>query len=124
MKVLLSIKPEFVEKIISGEKRFEFRKSLPKRPGIQSIVVYSTMPVGRVIGEFRVKQTLSLSPENLWEETKSFSGITKCFFDEYFSNRHLAHAFEIDSFELYQKPKHISEVIQSGIPPQSYCYLT
>ena len=26
MKVLLSIKPEFVEKIFSGEKRFEYRK--------------------------------------------------------------------------------------------------
>ena len=39
MKVLLSIKPEFVEKIISGEKKFEFRKSLPKREGITTIVV-------------------------------------------------------------------------------------
>lgn len=26
MKVLLSIKPQYVEKIISGEKQYEFRK--------------------------------------------------------------------------------------------------
>ena len=30
MKVLLSIKPEFVEKIFSGEKRFEYRKNIFK----------------------------------------------------------------------------------------------
>ena len=68
MKILLSIKPEFVEKIISGEKKFEFRKTLPKREGVTTVVVYSTMPVGRVIGEFKVKDTLSNTPESLWEK--------------------------------------------------------
>lgn len=123
MKVLLSIKPEFVEKIVSGEKKFEFRKSLPKREGITTIVVYSTMPVGKVVGEFTVKDILSHEPESLWEKTKEFSGITKNFFDEYFSTRALAHAFEIDSFQLYEKPLHISDVVPSGTPPQSYCYI-
>ncbi|MDH3001498.1 hypothetical protein A1D23_13180 [Chelonobacter oris] len=123
MKVLLSIKPEFVEKIISGEKKFEFRKSLPKRSGITSVVVYSTMPVGKVIGEFTIKQTLSLTPESLWEKTKKLSGISKGFFDDYFSTRELAHAFEIEKFKLYDNPLSISDVLSSGIPPQSYCYL-
>ncbi|MDG6880971.1 50S ribosomal protein L22/uncharacterised domain fusion protein [Phocoenobacter uteri] len=123
MKVLLSIKPEFVEKIISGEKKFEFRKSLPKREGINSVVVYATMPVGKVVGEFRIKQTLSLEPESLWDKTKELSGISKCFFDQYFSNKVLAHAFEIDFFEPYLEPKHISEVLKSGVAPQSYCYI-
>lgn len=123
MKVLLSIKPEFVEKIISGEKKFEFRKSLPKREGITTVVVYSTMPVGKVVGEFKVKNTLSHTPESLWEKTKEFSGITKNFFDEYFSARAWAHAFEIDSFKLYDEPLVISDVLPSGTPPQSYCYI-
>lgn len=123
MKVLLSIKPEFVEKIISGEKKFEFRKSLPKREGITTVVVYSTMPVGKVVGEFKVKNTYSYDPEYLWEKTKEFSGITKNFFDEYFSARALAHAFEIDSFKLYDEPLVISDVLSSGTPPQSYCYI-
>ncbi|AWX14812.1 hypothetical protein CEP48_00840 [Mergibacter septicus] len=123
MKVLLSIKPEFVEKIISGEKKFEFRKSLPKKKGITTVVVYSTMPVGKVIGEFKVKATYTHEPESLWEKTKDFSGISKKFFDEYFSSRTLAHAFEIDSFHLYDEPLKISEILPSGTPPQSYCYI-
>ena len=52
MKVLLSIKPEFVEKIFSGEKRFEYRKSIFKQQNIDTIVIYSTMPVGMIVGEF------------------------------------------------------------------------
>lgn len=31
MKVLLSIKPEFANKIFEGTKRFEFRKSIFKK---------------------------------------------------------------------------------------------
>ena len=123
MKILLSIKPEFVEKIISGEKKFEFRKTLPKREGITTVVVYSTMPVGKVVGEFTVKDTHSYSPESLWEKTKEFSGITKHFFDEYFSTKSLAHAFEIETFHLYETPLGIAEVLPSGTPPQSYCYI-
>lgn len=38
MKVLLSIKPEFVEEIILGNKKFEYRKSIFKRKDISSIV--------------------------------------------------------------------------------------
>ncbi|ERF79476.1 ASCH domain-containing protein [Gallibacterium anatis] len=123
MKVLLSIKPEFVEKIISGEKKFEFRKSLPKRGEVTSVVVYSTMPVGKVVGEFKVKDTLSYTPESLWEKTKEFSGITKSFFDQYFSARDLAYALEIDSFKLYDEPLEIADILPSGTPPQSYCYI-
>lgn len=123
MKILLSIKPEFVEKIISGEKKFEFRKTLPKKDGITTVVVYSTMPVGKVVGEFKVKNIHSYTPESLWEKTKEFSGITKKFFDEYFSTKSLAHAFEIDSFQLYDKPLGISDILPSGTPPQSYCYI-
>lgn len=47
MRVLLSIKPEFVEKIFSGEKLYEYRKAAFKNEGISSIVIYSTMPVGK-----------------------------------------------------------------------------
>ena len=81
------------------------------------------MPVGKVVGEFKIKDTHSSEPESLWEKTKEFSGITKKFFDEYFSTKLLAHAFEIDSFQLYDEPLGIADVIPSGIPPQSYCYI-
>ena len=63
MKVLLSIKPEYAEKIFSGEKRYEFRKAVFKNQLIQTVVVYATMPVGKIIGEFNIKQILKDEPE-------------------------------------------------------------
>jgi predicted transcriptional regulator len=40
MDVLLSVKPKFVEKIISGTKRYEFRKIIFKENEINRIYIY------------------------------------------------------------------------------------
>lgn len=42
MKILLSIKSQYVDKIASGEKRYEFRKVNFRRKDISSIIVYSS----------------------------------------------------------------------------------
>ena len=39
MTVLLSIKPEFAEKIFNGTKKFEFRKSIFKNTDVKKVVV-------------------------------------------------------------------------------------
>ena len=44
MKVLLSIKPEFVEAIFSGEKLYEYRKAIFKK-NVTTVVIYATKPV-------------------------------------------------------------------------------
>lgn len=80
MRVLLSIKPEFVEKIFSGEKLYEYRKATFKNEDISSVVIYSTMPVGKIVGEFKFKKIHIDSPEIIWNETKQHSGISKKFF--------------------------------------------
>ena len=52
MRVLLSIKPEFAEKIFAGTKKYEFRKSIFKNANVKRIVVYASYPVQMVICEF------------------------------------------------------------------------
>lgn len=71
MKVLLSIKPEFAEKILNGTKRFEFRKGIFKNPQISTVVIYATMPLGKVVGQFRIESILSDEPESLWKRRKN-----------------------------------------------------
>ena len=58
MKVLLSIKPEYAEKIFNGEKRFEYRRVIFKRKGITTVVVYVTAPISRIMGEFQINNIL------------------------------------------------------------------
>jgi predicted transcriptional regulator len=123
MKVILSIKPEFVERIFSGEKLYEYRKTIFKRPNVKSIVIYSTMPEGKIVGEFTIGEILEKSPSDLWEETKDVSGINKLFFDSYFENRKIAYGIQIKSLIKYKKP--INPYSKDGgfKAPQSFKYI-
>ncbi len=123
MKVLLSIKPEYANKILSGEKRFEFRKSIFKKEGIQTVIIYATMPIGKVVGEFEFEHILSDEPEFIWDKTSALSGITKSFFDSYFYERSRAYAIEIKSVKKYDTPLNLND-LKSGLKaPQSFTYI-
>ena len=80
MKVLLSIKPEFANKIFSGSKKFEFRKSIFRNKNISKIVVYASAPVQRVIGEFEIEDILASDPNSLWERDRYSSWHLKILF--------------------------------------------
>ncbi|EPC02423.1 hypothetical protein L861_09010 [Litchfieldella anticariensis FP35 = DSM 16096] len=123
MKVLLSIKPEFADSILDGSKHFEFRKSIFKRDGVEKIVIYATMPVGKVVGEFDVGGVIALEPEKLWEETKAHAGISFNFFESYFSGRDKGFAIRVENPQRYEQPVALNEVIPNGTAPQSYRYI-
>ena len=122
MKVLLSIKPEFVEKIFDGTKKYEFRKSLFKRHDIKYVIIYASAPVKRVVGEFEIDDILSDDVNIIWERTKDLSGITKTFYNSYFQRRKTANAIQIGHLTKYEIPKTLSDynILQA---PQSFCYI-
>ena len=122
MKVLLSVKPEFVEKIFAGTKKYEFRKSLFKRSGVKYVVIYASAPIKRVVGEFEIDDILSDGVDIVWDKTKKYSGITKAFYKSYFQNRKIANAIKIGHIRKYEKARQLSDYnIQQA--PQSFCYI-
>lgn len=123
MKILLSIKPEYAEKILDGSKHYEFRKSVFKDQRVKSVVIYATMPVGKVVGEFDIDEVMHESPSSLWKKTKAHSGITKGFFEEYFLGREKAYAIKVKNPSRYKRPRELSRFLPNGIAPQSFCYL-
>lgn len=122
MKVLLSIKPEFAHKIFNGEKKFEYRKSIFKQK-VDTVVVYSTMPEGKLIGEFKIDGIIETNPDLLWNETKEFSGITYEFFSTYFDQRDNAYAIKIGELKKYDTPINPKEQNKNFTAPQSFCYI-
>lgn len=119
----MSIQPQFVERIATGEKTFEYRKAVFKQE-VDKVVVYASKPVGRVVGEFTIKQIRQNTPEQIWNETRFASGITETFFFEYFQNKEKAFAIEILSYTPYEQPLPLKEFAPHlKAPPQSYCYL-
>lgn len=121
-KVLLSIRPEFAKEIFDGNKNFEYRKVIFRRPEVSTIVVYASAPMCRVIGEFEVAGIHQCSPEALWQLTSDASGISEDQYRAYFKGRARAYAIEIGDRLLYPTPKSIEE--EYGVrPPQSFMYV-
>lgn len=121
--VLLSIKPEFADKIFAGLKRFEFRRVLFKASTVSRVVVYASTPIKKVVGEFEVEEILAHGKQELWNLTKAHAGIEKEFFDAYFGNRCRAYAIKIKCVRKYPKPVALYRVCRSKRPPQSFMYL-
>ncbi len=122
MKVLLSIKPQFAEKILSGEKIYEFRRSIFKKPQVRIIVVYASAPVKKVVGEFTISEILFDEVDSLWRRTRKHSGITEDIFYRYFENKDRGYAIKIQSVKRYRTPFCPREHF-GLLAPQSYAYL-
>ena len=124
MHVLLSIKPEFVEKIFSGEKKFEYRKVIFRRSGITKVIIYSTLPEGKIVGEFSIDRIIKGVPRDIWKKTKNDSGIKKDFFKQYFNGRPEGYAIKISDVKKYERPFKLNEIKIKVTAPQSFMYLS
>ena len=119
---LLSIKPCYSDAIFRGDKGFEFRRAIFRRP-VSVVVVYTTSPVSRVVGEFKVESIITDTVEALWKRTRHRAGIDKqCFFG-YFAGRKTGHAIVIGSVRRYRHTLDLSD--KFGLrAPQSFVYLS
>ncbi|MDD5162962.1 MAG: ASCH domain-containing protein [Candidatus ainarchaeum sp.] len=123
MNVLLSIKPEYAEKIFSGEKQYEYRRLIFKNRDISQVIVYASSPIKKVIGEFEIKKIFFDDIESLWNKTKYHSGISEENFFKYFLNKERGYAIKIGKFFKYEQPLCLKE--KYGLmPPQSFAYIT
>lgn len=120
-RILISINPCYVDRILNGKKKFEFRKRVGNRK-ITSLVIYCTFPVMKIVGEVEVKSILTLTPKDLWETTKEFSGVEKTFYDKYFYNKSIAYAYELGIVRKYIEPLDLFE-FGVRVAPQSFIYL-
>ena len=121
--VLLSIKPVFAERIFSGFKRYEFRKTIFRDTSVKKIFVYASAPISLVIGEFYIDEILRLNPEKLWHLTCDMAGISKEYFDNYFSGRDLGYAIKIGQVYRYDTPLRLGSHFSLKQAPQSFAYV-
>ena len=119
--ILLFINPSHVENILKGTKRYEFRKRACKRH-VDKILIYSTTPIMKVVGEAEVEDILIDEPEAIWKKTEKKSGIDKSFFDKYYENKEQAVAYKLKNVITYQEPRELKDY---GIncAPQSFQYI-
>ncbi|MBQ6954733.1 MAG: ASCH domain-containing protein [Mycoplasma sp.] len=117
--VLISIMPKYVKQILNGNKKFEYRKSIPKNK-FDTILIYSTVPDKKIVAIAKVEKTLKLSIKELWYTTKKYGGISKKNFFEYFKNRKIGYAYKLGKIKKINK--FISD-INIKHPPQNFMYV-
>ncbi|MFA7417355.1 MAG: ASCH domain-containing protein [Acholeplasma sp.] len=120
-KIIISINPVHVDKILNGTKKYEYRTKAAKRD-IHSLLIYSTYPTKKVVAEVEIIEVLEMTPSDLWESTKEFSGIEKEFYNLYFENREVAFAYKLGKVVTFESPK---SLVDFGLnyAPQSFVYL-
>ncbi len=123
MNVLLSVKPKYAEKIVEGEKKYEFRRSIFKKQNIEKVYIYSSSPVSKIIAVFEIEKILKDSPERIWKQCQKNAGISKKDFFAYFKNSDAAYAIEIGEVDSFQEPLDPFKIIENFKPPQSFYYV-
>ena len=109
-------------KIFEGVKKFEFRKQVFKDASVKKVIVYSSSPEQKVIGEFEIEAILSGAPNEIWKRTKKYSGISQEFYDEYFDGRDKVYAIKIAATKRYRKAKILADY-NIRLAPQSFVYV-
>lgn len=107
-RILLPIKPQYAHAIIEGRKTVEYRKVRPKdNNGV--VIIYSSSPECKVIGEFSYDGILALPPEELWNSTHDRGCIEKKDYDKYYNGKTIGYAFNIVSSTVYDEPKILAD---------------
>lgn len=125
--ILVSIKPEFANKIFEGSKRIELRKVSPKVESGDLMVVYSTSPEMAVVGICKIEKVIKTSPEEIWKNHSEILGIDKDRFNEYYSHSSNAVGIVIENAKRLKTKiplRRIKEQFPKFAPPQTFKYFS
>jgi predicted transcriptional regulator len=118
----LPIKPIYADKIIAGEKLFEFRRTMIRKD-ISHLIIYSSSPVKKIIGIAKVKAIMVASPSATWERTKHAAGITRRLFREYFCGTSMSCTIEVGRVIPLDRPIPPEQIEKNFKVPQSFSYV-
>ena len=129
IRILMSIQTRYAEKIFRGEKRWEFRKSLPRCRSDDklTVVVYSSGGERSIVGEFRVGRIVRCPLNELMRLTGYDTDEQAVqWFSRYYAGRKQCGALEILAPVRYGRPISLARLRQSMPafrPPQNFWYI-
>ncbi|MBF0568295.1 MAG: ASCH domain-containing protein [Nitrospirae bacterium] len=121
--ILISIKPEYANKIFDGTKTVELRRKFPKLEKRCLAFVYATAPVKALIGVCQIEKVISAPPQELWSKVGKQAGITYDEYNKYFSGALEAQGIFFSATTLFPEPIPLHEVWIGVTAPQSYRYI-
>lgn len=118
---LMSIRPQFADRILAGTKRVEFRKRRLAND-VTDVIVYATTPVRAIVGAFGIAGQDTRPPRDLWDEYAGVAGISHAPYLEYYAGRDTATAIRVGDVWVPPAPIPLTSLGLTR-PPQSFQYL-
>jgi predicted transcriptional regulator len=124
--LLISLKPQYADKVFDGSKTVELRRTRPKLNNSDLILIYATSPVKAIVGGSEVKDVLSGTPNEIWSAIFDVAGINAQDYREYFLGAKTAFGINLKNSWRHTKPISLDRIkakIPSFHPPQIYQYM-
>ena len=123
-QLLMSIRPEYADRIMRKKKTVELRRKFSTRWIGHRINIYASSPVMSLVGEARIGAVAVNHPEKIWDKYHDRVGCTRAEFDGYVSGAEEIYAIELDDVRPYRASLPltvVSHYVKEALtPPQSY----
>jgi predicted transcriptional regulator len=124
--ILISIQPEYANQIMEGCKTVELRRRFVETVDQDArLFIYSSNPVGAIIGCAKIEQVIKLPIKQIWKRFHKQACIEKAEFEKYFDGVEFGFVVSLgDVAPLAELLVREDILTRWGIrPPQSYMYL-
>ena len=130
--LLLSIRPEYANKIFEGKKKVELRRVRSRLKAGDLVIVYVSSPEKALVGSFEVERVITVENlpkelNNLWQQVKEQAGIKRKQFDIYYEGASVGIGIFFKNIRIFPQRLELESLrkqLPNIRPPQSYRYLT
>lgn len=124
--LFLSIKPEFANKIMAGQKTIELRKLRPHISIGDYVIIYASTPLRKVIGYARIKSIIKCTPSEMWSKYHNYLGIDEVRFANYYSGHSSAIGIELEKIHQCRNItlEQLRMIDTNFRPPQGFRYIS
>jgi len=123
-KLLISVRPKYLDRIMAGTKVVEIRRRFSERWLGCRTVLYGSHPVKALLGEATIYGIARGSPEEIWSRYGAEMGAERDEFEKYTNACREVNAIELGDVAAYITPiplEDLSRCMQANLrPPMSY----
>src|SRR5690606_37695035 len=96
MNIVISIKPQFTNLILSGKKTIEMRSKIGKKFAADAnIIIYSSTPTKAIVGVAKIKSIQQVRKDQITASDLERVCISYTFFESYMKNRIFCYLIEL-----------------------------
>ena len=110
MDVIISVRPEYVQRIIAGKKSIEIRTKRPNLGAGDTIWIYEKLPTGHISVRTQVDCLKTMTPLSAWRKHKTKIGISCEEYKDYVNGRELISLIFLRAVRVLHRPVSLEQL--------------